>query len=1634
MGWIKKATSASWLKTLLTLGICLGIAAASLYFVLPHLIRYKLTDIAKKEWGVHLSFEWFHLNKGSVTFNNISLKGKEEYFDYKILADHVTIGYDILWKSSQWSLKLEVDSPYLQITPHPAAQQLNGPRDFTDSFTNLDPILGWRGNLSIETHNGTLVILNGTDPKILQHAFALSLSDHLLHFSVSNTHTSLRETLSCDIELYPKLKLLQLSIDDLSLVEWQPLWHTLIHQGRFLELEKGELSANIHWNSEHEGYEGNASLQNAQGKFFDNSLNAPLIGITFEKGAFLHPLLGATEALITFQKPATLSHTENLSPYWSMRNLTGSITIQKEIHYALKSLFFFNDTPAAQMSAEGTFPVQFGQIPGQEATLHFSIEGAKQHFAFQTSLKTTEDLALAATLHVDNLSAKEYQAFTQLLPAWNPIWEHFQLKEGFLSFDIEGTFGQNGALGKTLILDHLSGKDLAFSLPKLHIDGNVPTLMGQFELHTEGGKVIPWKGSVELNGAQLFWLHSVGTFSQQLEQLQEASLHVAFDEGNLTGGHLEGKLPGLSVQCDLFGLEQETVAALVAKGRVSAIAEFLPSFLVETFQNQSIEWNAKLMRNGGDFFLNSLLKSQQDESLSLELDMDLERVAEDESAHLEWELWGLSLERLHGLYTFQINWLKDHQGPLLLQLVQGTLQSTHLQLNPFSQLLFPNADSAIAGECKLKGDFNNQSMLIHFEIEDFALHTPDFVLTAKQLGRFPSHATLLTAPASFFFYSFTEQVPRSFIPLKEGSYFETESKLLFKDASALIYIWKNHVRLSNIQTVSEGLEFSGEIDIDLQAKESADLMIRTNSIQGSVAQVEAFCRHFPKMADTHFPFKGTVKGGANSLQMRTMYYFDAKRKSPMDWKLDANLLKASVENALGSLSIEDLQAHLTFDSSDQNLNFTEVKGSVTYGQHSLEIRNSSFLCDCQDKVHAQFALHAYERDLQWGFFKGGVTPDLHDDNLLLVNFDEHSHLGPLIFNITQCTLSKEDGLVSFHAQPIAELESLTTTLDEIFETDIFRSLGLKGQLESTLQKEDGVYSVQMEAPGFLVDAKGSLKEWEVSDFSLLDWRWNGSLSLQPEHLALVIESMRYDGPHWKLTASGTTSIEWKEDSPIALNGHLHFDRARYEGRTLIIPDTIDWGFTVQDAVIKNIRLESPQAWTFFVQELNKDTRLPSSLRFSIEPSALGSLYRTLSTLAELKPHPEVEQALSQLKEITPLQGIWDGSLTEWNLRLQEGVYHIFEHPWSIKNSVCQYRNGQMNFSAQTSLQQVLFQVDGTYTWDHQNANSLLIKQLDGSNQQLRCLWQMDDHHRWSVQTLDGQLLGVNLQMRSNAPKTLTGTVRLVSGKQLINLVPKNVIDWMEKWDIESGFSWNGTIDTNGEPSLHGTLYGSQFTLFKNTWDKLTAQLDWNASGILMQFLKVEDGDFSLSIPKIHLWHPQKQSEVWQLETSAIEIKNFQPSSFYSVPNMLKPFIIPQASFSAISGVLGAPNTFKGSGQIRFEKKVKKTFFKSLFTIPGDILGHIGLNPNALSPAMGTLYFQIQNGKVVFTRLDGAYSEGKHSRFYLAKAPLQSYIDFDGQLDIWLRMKQYNLLLKFVESMGIHVSGTWDSPKYSIQKF
>ncbi len=281
----------------------------------------------------------------------------------------------------------------------------------------------------------------------------------------------------------------------------------------------------------------------------------------------------------------------------------------------------------------------------------------------------------------------------------------------------------------------------------------------------------------------------------------------------------------------------------------------------------------------------------------------------------------------------------------------------------------------------------------------------------------------------------------------------------------------------------------------------------------------------------------------------------------------------------------------------------------------------------------------------------------------------------------------------------------------------------------------------------------------------------------------------------------------------------------------------------------------------------------------------------------------------------------------------------------------------------------------------------------------------------SIEKIEGSLRGIEAHLdKENA--FYRGSVKILDG-QAASI-------FYEPLQKIKGIEVSGLWKKEGEVfSFEGKLAGKDFEYSDRKFKEISADIQFIPNLAFIKNLSLFDEMLSLSIKQIRC---DKSKESWIFEAPLVKAQNIRPSS-------KKPFHIRHLILSDLHGVLGDPSTYRGSGSFNFTNAPKRE--ESLFEIPKEILKDLGLDLNFLTPARGEVEYQLKGGKIYLTALKNTFSEGSRSQFYLPADAPPSTIDLEGNLHIFLRLRQ-ETALKWAEAFTLSVEGDFSQPKYSLK--
>lgn len=236
------------------------------------------------------------------------------------------------------------------------------------------------------------------------------------------------------------------------------------------------------------------------------------------------------------------------------------------------------------------------------------------------------------------------------------------------------------------------------------------------------------------------------------------------------------------------------------------------------------------------------------------------------------------------------------------------------------------------------------------------------------------------------------------------------------------------------------------------------------------------------------------------------------------------------------------------------------------------------------------------------------------------------------------------------------------------------------------------------------------------------------------------------------------------------------------------------------------------------------------------------------------------------------------------------------------------------------------------------------------------------------------------------------------------------------------------------PNFTGTLSGQNIHLHGYECEQLQAEVSCNPKCLDLKDFTLQDpaGFLQVANLKLHL-----QPENWRLTIDDCQATDWRPNlmrkSHSQEALSFPPVIVNRLRIPHLEGDFGVPGSFKGKGELSFTQASGGDNQKPLIAISPEVTERSEHNLSLLSPAAGSVCFDIQEAKILPTKFKDIYSAGRQSKFTLTNSSLPSYIDFDGNLELHVHLKHNNLLLKLAHLANFHITGNLFNPLLSVDK-
>lgn len=443
----------------------------------------------------------------------------------------------------------------------------------------------------------------------------------------------------------------------------------------------------------------------------------------------------------------------------------------------------------------------------------------------------------------------------------------------------------------------------------------------------------------------------------------------------------------------------------------------------------------------------------------------------------------------------------------------------------------------------------------------------------------------------------------------------------------------------------------------------------------------------------------------------------------------------------------------------------------------------------------------------------------------------------------------------------------------------------------------------------------------------------------------------------------------------------------------------------------------------------------------------GITDRVAAIIGDLKHHGNLEGSLNMTRS---------PASSNFQIALKEGSYRFLNKEHEINNFVLKFDLRDLKILTQYRLNHNLFWLSLHSAGPRFDSGIMALSdhypdQFHKSPPQpsLKIHWFNDERYGLIIHKAEGRFSGMNVHLHNDheLPSDdealhLAGTVTLEVPKAA-NFISQYLGSTAESWQIGDGYHLNGrwrigknrSEDMASQIHFHGILEGQNVALKGYQFQGLYGQIDYVPRSIQFRQLTLEDPAGVLFIEQGDAY--QAPAGDWILEIPMVTISDFRPSLLQEAGSSSvkqgKPLVVRHLEIENLIGNLADANYFVGKGKLQFVNPPKKNLQNTIFAIPAEILTMLGLDLTVLNPVSGTIFYEIKDGRVFLTKFKDIYSEGKLSKFHLTNSNTPSYVDFDGNLRIQIRMKQYNLFFKLAELFTVSVGGTLKKPTYSLQK-
>lgn len=454
-------------------------------------------------------------------------------------------------------------------------------------------------------------------------------------------------------------------------------------------------------------------------------------------------------------------------------------------------------------------------------------------------------------------------------------------------------------------------------------------------------------------------------------------------------------------------------------------------------------------------------------------------------------------------------------------------------------------------------------------------------------------------------------------------------------------------------------------------------------------------------------------------------------------------------------------------------------------------------------------------------------------------------------------------------------------------------------------------------------------------------------------------------------------------------------------------------------------------------------------RFKAPDGAMGWVADALKGPLGPTGHQLAHRMVEKISSTSGTNGSFEVAFTPGNSSLQmqiDGGTYMYEgKPYLVKDLTVDFSPYELKVGA-------LVEYAGNPLWvkvlnqcPPSPYGELLLSDrafVEAAHRPMVVSWEYDATSGFTVKQVKGELFGFNAALMARGENGLQSEVSELDGTVWVDLataaplISDSFAKNVQACALKASYLLDGTwminhLDTDW---IHfsGMAKAENWEIGGYQLNSLTTHLEMTPSRIKFTDMLILDPAGNVKVGEATITNVATQD--WRITIPAMCATNVTPSglkrSQESSHHRRHDIVFPELMVTDIRGSINDMASFTADGYASFHYSNKKRG-KGLLGFTSDFMSGLGLDWDVITPSSGSIEYAIKDGRILLTRLKDVYSQGKLAKYSLPKEGKVSSVDFKGNLDITIKLRPHQPLLKVTEKMTLMVGGNLKKPTFAV---